>query len=276
MTTTQLNALSKTVIGAAIAVHRELGPGLDEVLYEEALHVALAKLSIRSGRQVPLPISYKGCALDCGYRLDLLVEGALVLELKSVAKTLGIHEAQLLTYLKLSGHQLGLLMNFNVLMLKDGIARRVNGFGFEKMTPASSVSDTPAPGMDLSGRIIRCAMEVHRTLGPGLLRSSYSECLVWELSDDGIPFVRDIQKPMCFEDVTLSQPVKLELVVGGVAEKALPVGVVSVNEVTPLLEAQFRSRLRSSGYTEGLLVNFNSATLRDGLRRVGAGTRGKG
>ena len=276
MTTTQLNALSKTVIGVAIAVHRELGPGLDEVLYEEAMHVALAKLTICSQRQVPLPISYKGCALDCGYRLDLLVEGELVLELKSVAKTLGIHEAQLLTYLKLSGHQLGLLMNFNVLLLKDGVTRFVNGFGVEKKPPPSPIVDAPEPGMDLSGRIIRFAMEVHRTLGPGLLRSSYSECLAWELSRDGIPFERDVRKPVYFEDVTLSQPVKLELVVGGGAEKGLPVGVVSVDEVTPLLEAQFRSRLRISRYTEGLLMNFNSPTLRDGLRRVGVGTPRQG
>jgi GxxExxY protein len=120
MTEAQLNALSKKIIGAAIDVHRELGPGLDELDYEQALSLSLTKAGIANERQAPLPIIYKAQQLDCGYRLDILVESALVLELKSVAAVLPILEAQLLTYLRLSGHQLGLLANFNVVLLKDG------------------------------------------------------------------------------------------------------------------------------------------------------------
>jgi GxxExxY protein len=97
MTEAQLNALSKKVIGAALDLHRELGPGLDEVDYEQGLSFSLTKAGIANEWQVPLPIVYKGHQLDCGYRLDILVESSLVLELKSVAAVLPIHEAQLLT-----------------------------------------------------------------------------------------------------------------------------------------------------------------------------------
>ena len=117
--------LSGRVIGAAIEVHKHLGPGLLESAYEACLCRELDLLGIPYERQVALPIEYKGLHLDGGYRLDLVVEGQLVLELKSVEELLPIHEAQLLTYLKLSGIKIGLLINFNVPVLKDGVKRRV-------------------------------------------------------------------------------------------------------------------------------------------------------
>ncbi|MFM1919411.1 MAG: hypothetical protein RLZZ303_1045 [Candidatus Hydrogenedentota bacterium] len=119
------NALTHEVIGAAIEVHRHLGPGLLESTYESCLARELEIRHVSFERQVPLPVSYKGVALECGYRLDLLIEGRIVLELKAVEKSTELHKAQLLTYLRLTGHRLGLLINFNVPFLRDGITRLV-------------------------------------------------------------------------------------------------------------------------------------------------------
>ncbi len=117
--------ISDRVIGLAIEVHRALGPGLLESAYEECLGYELAQHQIRFQRQVPLPVVYKSVQLECGYRIDFVVEDWRVIELKTVEKLLPIHEAQLLTYLKLTGLKAGLLMNFNVPVLKDGIRRMV-------------------------------------------------------------------------------------------------------------------------------------------------------
>jgi len=123
----QVNQLTEAIIGAAIDVHRALGPGLLESAYEECLCRELALRQLPFARQRPLPVEYKGLHLDCGYRLDLLVADTVVVEVKAVESLLPIHEAQLLTYLKLGGWQVGLLINFNVPILKQGIRRRVLG-----------------------------------------------------------------------------------------------------------------------------------------------------
>ena len=120
-----LNMTTEQIIGAAIEVHRAIGPGLLETAYEECLCRELALRSICFERQRPLPVEYKGLKLDCGYRLDLLVDNQVVVEVKAVADIEPIHEAQLLTYLKLGGWKVGLLINFNVPVLKDGIRRRI-------------------------------------------------------------------------------------------------------------------------------------------------------
>ena len=114
------------VIGAAIEVHRTLGPGLLESAYEECLCHELYLRKMPLSRQKPLPIAYKGVKLDCGYRLDIVVADQLILELKACQELLPIHEAQLLTYLRLTGIKYGLLINFNVPVLKDGIRRIAN------------------------------------------------------------------------------------------------------------------------------------------------------
>jgi GxxExxY protein len=116
---------TEAIIGAAIEVHRELGPGLLESAYEECFCHELHPRSLNFQRQVELPVIYKGLKLDCGYRLDVLVENAIVVELKAIEQILPIHQAQLLTYLKLTGKKVGLLINFNVAVLKNGIVRRV-------------------------------------------------------------------------------------------------------------------------------------------------------
>jgi GxxExxY protein len=122
-TETQRDALTEEIIGAAIEVHRTLGPGLLESAYEECLCVELGLRGVRFKSQVELPLVYKGRRLDAGYRLDLVVDDEVVVELKSVDQLTALHQAQLLTYLHLGGYQTGLLLNFNVPVLKDGIRR---------------------------------------------------------------------------------------------------------------------------------------------------------
>ena len=123
-----VNKLSNVVIGAAIDVHRILGPGLLESAYETCLSHELGLRGIKHQKQVKLPVEYKDVLLDCGYRLDILVENEIVIELKSVEKILPIHDAQLLTYMKLGGWRLGMIFNFNVPLLRNGIKRKVLNF----------------------------------------------------------------------------------------------------------------------------------------------------
>lgn len=124
----QLNSISGAVIDAAIAVHRELGPGLLEAAYEACLEYELLDRGFQVERQKELPVVYRGIKVDCGFRLDLLVNGVVIVELKSVERLDPIHEAQVLTYLKLTRLHLGLLMNFNVTRLMDGFKRLVREF----------------------------------------------------------------------------------------------------------------------------------------------------
>lgn len=121
----EFDVLSNQVIGCAIEVHRILGPGLLESTYEQCLAQELGLAGIGFKLQYPLPVNYKGIMLECGYRIDVLIQDALILELKSVESLQGIHQAQLLTYMKLSGIKTGLLINFNVSVLKTGIKRFV-------------------------------------------------------------------------------------------------------------------------------------------------------
>jgi GxxExxY protein len=121
-----LNQLSNKTIGAAIEVHKALGPGLLESAYEKCLCHELKLRGLSFDSQKPLPVLFKGEEIDCGYRLDIVVDNAIVLELKSCEKIEPIHKAQLLTYLKLSGLTLGLVLNFNVPVMRNGIVRIVN------------------------------------------------------------------------------------------------------------------------------------------------------
>ena len=123
----RLNEITEDIIGAAIEVHRALGPGLLESAYEACLAFELAEQGLRVERQKPLPVVYKKVKLDCGYRLDLLVEESVIVEIKAVAALTPLHKAQLLSYLRLSGCRVGLLINFNVEVLRNGIKRLVNG-----------------------------------------------------------------------------------------------------------------------------------------------------
>ena len=123
-----MDHITGEVISAAITVHKELGPGLLESSYEACLAFELMDRGLIAEKQKPLPVVYRGQQIDCGYRIDLLIEDRLIVELKSVEKLLPIHTAQLLSYLRLSNLQVGLLLNFNVLQLKDGLRRVVNQY----------------------------------------------------------------------------------------------------------------------------------------------------
>ncbi|HEY2917867.1 MAG TPA: GxxExxY protein [Candidatus Binatia bacterium] len=123
-----ISGLTEKIIGSAIEVHKVLGPGLLESAYEVCLAHELSLANISFQRQVPLPVIYKSLPLDCGYRLDFLIEDTVVLEIKAVEELQPIHQAQLLTYLKLGGWPIGLLINFNVPVLMKGIKRIVHNF----------------------------------------------------------------------------------------------------------------------------------------------------
>jgi GxxExxY protein len=123
----RLNKITETIIGAAIQVHRALGPGLIESAYTACLAFELEKRGLKVEQQKPVPLVYEQVKLECGYRMDLLVEQSVVVEVKSIDALAPIHEAQVLSYLRLSGSKLALLINFNVTVLKDGIRRFING-----------------------------------------------------------------------------------------------------------------------------------------------------
>jgi len=133
--------LTELIIGAAIEVHRQTGPGLMESVYEECLCCELNRLGVEFRRQVELPVHYKGVKLDCGFRMDLVVEDAVVVELKAIEALLPIHSAQILTYLKLSGMKVGLLLNFNEPVLKKGIKRLVNRYMDDSANSAPSAAE---------------------------------------------------------------------------------------------------------------------------------------
>jgi GxxExxY protein len=122
----EINLLTEKILGCAYSVHTALGPGLLESAYEECLYYELQQAKLKVEKQKPLPLVYKEVKLDAGYRIDLLIENTVVIEIKSVEALNEVHAAQLLTYLKLSGTKIGLLINFNVSSLKNGIKRFIN------------------------------------------------------------------------------------------------------------------------------------------------------
>ena len=136
----RLDQITRRIIGAGIEVHRHLGPGLLESAYESCLVFELKQLGFTVEQQKPLPVTYKGMVLDCGYRLDLVVENSVIVELKAVEQLTAIFEAQLLSYLRLTGKKVGLLINFHVPVLKNGIKRIVNDFPDDKAFSVSSAS----------------------------------------------------------------------------------------------------------------------------------------
>jgi GxxExxY protein len=125
---TKLNRITEQIIGAAIEVHRAIGPGLLESAYEACLVFELRQRGFKVEQQKPLPVVYKNVRLDCGYRLDLVVEDCVIVEIKAVEKLTSVHDAQLLSYLRLHDARVGLIINFHVTILKNGLRRIVNEF----------------------------------------------------------------------------------------------------------------------------------------------------
>lgn len=287
------NEITHEIIGAAIEVHRELGPGKAEAAYEHALAHELGLRGLACRVQVPVPVIYKGVKLECGYRLDLLVVNGVVVEIKSVEFLNPVHRAQVITYLRLGGWKLSLLLNFNVAVLKEGIERIVLGLeetGNEtaeaRWTQSKAIQHTNHPpalntltdcgdaeGERLGREIIASAMEVHQTLGPGLLASAYEICLCHELHLRGIPFVRKQPLPLSYKGVALPEPDEAGLVVG---DRVL-VSPRAFERIQPVHEAQALSQLRLGDWRLGFVLNFNTVRFGDGIRRVvlSKGHRGK-
>lgn len=258
------NQLTGVVIGAAIEVHRQLGPDLNEAAYEEALSRKLESLGIANKRQVALPLTYKNVRLDCGYRIDILVEDHLPLELKAVALTLGIHEAQLLTYLRTGRFPLGLLINFNVDVLKKGITRMVETRSHASTNACGDLGDDLRVFDPCSAEIVFSATEVHRHVGPGMLASSYLACLAHEFSLRQLSFEKEVKMPLQFDGTPLEAYAEVPFVV----EKEIPVIPLSANSITQTHLATMLARLRQGGWRQGLLLNFNSQTMKSGIKRV--------
>jgi len=141
----RLDSITRRIIGAAIEVHRRLGPGLLESAYAVCLAFELRQMGLKIEEQRPLPVVYRDVKLDCGYRLDLVVEDSVVVEIKAVDQLAPIHDAQLLSYLRLSDRRVGLLINFHVRVLKNGLKRIVNDF------PVSAFSATSAVNKEFKG-----------------------------------------------------------------------------------------------------------------------------
>lgn len=254
--------LTKIVIGAAIAVHKVIGPGLDEADYERALHLELLKLGVEHECQVPLPLIYKSVHLDCGYRMDLVVAGRLLLELKVVDKLHPLHEAQLLTYLRLSKMALGLLMNFNVLMLRDGIVRRANTIH----SSSGPLTSMPPPHKfdALSEEVLAAAREVQHILGTGLLRSAYEACLAHELTLRGIKVERGLPANLLYREQIIPSKKQIPLLV----DDRLMIACHCVNELNQLQLARDRSLVKAAGAEVGLSINFHSESLTTEIRRI--------
>jgi GxxExxY protein len=136
----RLDLITRRIIGAAIEVHRAVGPGLLESAYEACLAFELRQMGFKVEQQRPLPVLYKHVQLDCGYRMDLVVEDEIVVEVKAVERLMPIHDAQLLSYLRLAEKKVGLLINFHVRLLKNGIKRVVNEFPDSALSARSAVN----------------------------------------------------------------------------------------------------------------------------------------
>jgi GxxExxY protein len=278
------NELTHEIIGAAIEVHRQLGPGKPEAAYERALARELSLRSLGVRVQKPVPVVYKGVKLECGFRLDVLVSNTVVVEVKSAEGILPVHRAQTLTYLKLGGWKLALLLNFNVAVLKEGIERLVLGFpeeGESALLPhqvsnlavrnkgAAPSLHSPTDCGDreaerLVAEVIASAIEVRRALGPGLLPSAYEACLCYELHSRHVAFERKHPLALTYKHTSLAEVDEVTLLVGG----RVVVNSCALTEVRPVHEAQLLSQLRLGGWRLGLLLNFNTTALREGLRRV--------
>jgi GxxExxY protein len=141
----RLDSITRRIIGAAIEVHRRLGPGLLESAYETCLAYELREIGYKIEQQKPLPIVYKDVRLDCGYRLDLVIEDSVIVEVKAVEQLAPIHDAQLLSYLRLSEKRVGLIINFHVRVLKNGLKRIVNDYPDSAVSAYSAVNKRAIP-----------------------------------------------------------------------------------------------------------------------------------
>jgi GxxExxY protein len=254
--------LTGRVIGAAMTVHREFGPGLDEADYEKALSLELRALGIAHECQVQLPLLYKGAQLECGYRMDLILPGRLLLELKALDKLHPLHEAQLLTYLRLSGLPLGLLMNFGSLLLKDSIIRRASTRAVNESVSVFRASRSKME--ELSRIVVEAAVEVQSQLGPGLLRSAYEACLAHELGLRGLKVERNLPVNLVHREQLILSNKQVPLII----ENSLMISCFCMAKLEPVHLAKARSLLRASPAETGLCINFHNPSLVSQIKRI--------
>ncbi len=255
--------LTGKVIAAAMAVHRELGPGLDEHDYSRALTSEFDFFGIEYQEQVGLPLFYKGYKLDCGFRVDMIIAGCLLLELKAVENLHPIYEAQLITYLRLTELRLGLLLNFSKLTLSEGIMRRANSrprsLDTSRLTTPSSVEFDP-----LSREVIAAAIEVRRVLGVGLLQSAYESALSFELQQRGLHVNRDQPVSFNYRGERFSSKRRMQMIVEG----RLMVSCLCVNAIEQIHVASQRSLFKDTEVQSGICFNFHSITPQMEFRRL--------
>ncbi|WP_395753189.1 GxxExxY protein [Prosthecobacter sp.] len=228
---------------------------MDEADYERALHLELMAMGIENECQVPLPLIYKGANLDCGYRMDLLVAGRLLLELKAVEKLHPLHEAQLLTYLRLAQMKLGLLMNFGSLVLRDGIVRRANSASRALKPRSAMTAGTPIDA--LSYEVIDAAIEVQHILGAGLLRSVYETALAHEIKSRGLHVDQRLPANITFRQQLITSTKQIPMVVEG----RLMVGIVCAKKLDSIHLARQRSLLKATQVENGLCFNFHAMSM---------------
>jgi GxxExxY protein len=254
--------LTGELISAGIAVHRELGPGLNEEDYERALSVELSARGIDHQCQVRLPLVYKDAHLDCGYRIDLVVMRKLLVELKAVEKIHPVHEAQLITYLRLSGIQLGLLVNFAEALIRDGIMRRAHSRAFSQQSrPMRPLDNALDP---LSFEVIEAAIEVLHVLGSGLLQSAYESAMEHELKLRGIKVLRRLPANLNYRGKVIPSVKEIPMVV----DERIMICCVSVKTVEPVILARQRSLLKAASVDIGLCLNFNAESMALDIKRI--------
>lgn len=212
-------------------------------------------MGIEHDCQVPLPLIYKGANLDCGYRMDLVVAGQLLLELKSVEKIHPLHEAQLLTYLRLAQIKLGLLMNFGNLVLRDGIVRRANSASRVLKSRNSKTANTVMD--DLSHEVIDAAIEVQHILGTGLLRSAYEAALAHEIQLRGLKVEQRLPASVIYREQLITSTKQIPLVIEG----RLMVATVCAKKLDPIHLARQRSLLKAAQIENGLCFNFHAISM---------------
>ncbi|MFM9963432.1 MAG: GxxExxY protein [Planctomycetaceae bacterium] len=254
--------LSGQLIAAAIAVHREFGPGVDEPDYERALSLELGARGIEHECQVGLPLVYKDTKLDCGYRIDLIVARHLLVELKAVDKMHPVHEAQLITYLRLSGIKLGLLINFSEMLLRDGIMRRANSHAPSPRHRIKVAIDTTFD--PLSHEVIDAALEVQHVLGSGLLRSAYEAALAYELRLRGMKVAQRLPVNLVDREQLIPSEKEIPMVVAG----QLMIACVCAKVVEPIHLARQRSLLKAAKVDTGLCFNFHAESMATEIKRI--------
>ncbi len=254
--------LSGQLIAAAIAVHREFGPGVNEPDYERALSLELTARGIEHECQVGLPLVYKDTKLDCGYRIDFIVARHLLVELKAVDKLHPVHEAQLITYLRLSGIKLGLLINFSEMLLRDGIMRRANSQAPSPKHRTKTATDTTFD--PLSHEVIDAALEVQHVLGSGLLRSAYEAALAYELRLRGMKVAQRLPVNLVYREQFIPSEKEIPMVVDG----QLMIACVCAKEVEPIHLARQRSLLKAAKVDTGLCFNFHAESMAAEIKRI--------